>query len=42
MPEVSWAKVNSDGAARGCPGHVARRGIFIARRGEFIGGFTGY
>jgi len=34
MPKVSWVKVNGDGAARGCPRHVARREIFKGRRGE--------
>lgn len=37
-----WIKVNTDGAAKGAPGHAASGGIFQDRSGAVLGCFADY
>ena len=40
FPSPGWVKINTDGAARGCPGLATCGGIFRGSMGEFIGAFS--
>lgn len=41
-PYCNWIKCNTDGSARGSPGHAACGGIFRGFRGEIVGCFSYY
>lgn len=41
-PLCNWDKCNSDGSARGSPGHAASGGIFRGSKGEISGCFSSY
>ncbi|CAL0306454.1 unnamed protein product [Lupinus luteus] len=41
-PIVDWIKANTDGAARGSPGHAGSSAIFRNWKGEFLGAFSVY
>lgn len=41
-PPCGWIKVNTDGAARGTPGHAGGGGIFRDRSGAILGCFAAY